>query len=201
MDTTRILHVGIGNCGNSLVNDIITKCPKCESLMIDSSSDMFSLNNSKDCGKLIIPQSSINDRLIDVFMKYDNYDLFVLYFSMGEEFGSVYFENVARVIRDFIPHSKIISVGAIPNNYSTARIRSGNVTKCLNKFRELENRVIDKFIVISNYERNTSSNVLKDNTSMLTCAIEEVQKTLKEVSRITCEIEKIQKALEKNNYS
>lgn len=189
VDITQTLNIGIGKFGNILVDDIMSKDSRCQGFMIDASEiNIFSLDNFSRCGITLIPYlgetkelMSFNTLADEFYRKYSDYNVFVLYFSMGEEFGSNYIESVAKVIRDLMPHSKIISVGAIPNNYATARIRTGNVEKSFNKLRKLENGVIDKFILIDNYKRNTSSDVIEDNTSMLISAIEDMQKTLEEV--------------------
>lgn len=172
MTKENILNIGIGNYGNRLVDAIRRKDSRYETLMVDSNRDtIFSLDDSDECGKLIIPPSCIGDDLLDVysiFIGYDKYD-FVLYFDIVEYFASIYAINIAKTIRNFVPHSKITVVSTFPKTSPLVKSRTEceNILNSWNELMKLKDGVVDEFKIIDSNRDKTMAEISESLTKEL----------------------------------
>lgn len=184
MDIKKILNIGIGRCGNNLVDTLMSKDSRYAGMMINSSkSDMITLKNYPRCRDYVIPHSDGTGRnrdkalqlaksnmsgIGDEFRRYTHYELFVLYFSMDGGTGSGCVEVVAKAIRRLMPKAKIIAIGVMPDNSSSSKTGYENTIDCWSDLMQLRgvvrngilvDKVINGFRFIDNRKRETLNEV------------------------------------------
>ena len=183
MDVKKILHVGVGRCGNNFVNLMMSKDSRYSGYMINTAIlDMEDLKNFKRAGHYLIPHSQGTGRnrdfafeyaknnisaMADEFSDYRHFKVFPVYFSTDGGTGSGATPAVVRAIKRMIPNAKIIAIGVFPPLYTTIEALR-NTLDCWDDLMKLRDaKLIDGFMFIDNARRETIEEINRVAISQL----------------------------------
>lgn len=181
MDVKKILNIGIGRCGNKLVDELITKDKRYSGMMINTAiGDMQELENYKNnrVSSFLIPNAdgSGRDRQVasafvktnvqrfaDEMAKCLQYDLFVLYTSLDGGTGSGTTPMFVKAMRRILPQDKKIMVVGVLPSIPSSKLSYENTIGCWNDLMELSQKnQINSFKFIKNSSRETIEEVNRD---------------------------------------
>ena len=171
MDIKEVLHVGVGRCGNNIVNDIMSKDSRYAGFMINTAkADMVNLSNYKRAGSFPIPHAngSGGDRevaanyanynlkaIADKFIEYNHYRMFNVYFSADGGTGSGASPVIIRAIKRVMPKVPVIAVVVFPGLFSSTEALR-NTLDCWDDLMELrEEKLLAGIRIVDNSRRET----------------------------------------------
>ena len=186
MDIKTILHIGVGRCGNKIVDEIMNKDKRYTGLMVNSSlGDMLELDNFKNkrASAFVIPNAdgSGRDRSVakeyaktnvqrfaDEILRFNQYELFIVYLSMDGGTGSGATPMLIRAMRRVLPPQKKIMVVGVMPKISSSKISLENTLDCWNDLMQLKDeKMINSFRFVDNDKREWYDEVNQEVVSDL----------------------------------
>lgn len=164
MNKTRVLGIGIGQAGNILLDQFMSKDSRYQGLFINSAyDDMSSLSNfnyEKNAFTFPGENGSGRDRekaktfvidniksLADIFTKYPLQDVVIVFFSTDGGTGSGTSSMILQTLRRTCPHKKINVVAVLPNPEESDDISLQNSLECCAELAKIDDLLDDiKFI-------------------------------------------------------
>ena len=177
-----ILSIGIGRCGNNLLNTLLSKDKRYLGLFVNSSlNDMVSLSNYERSANFLFPNTDGSGKnrdladdfaknnihiFADIIMRYKQIKLFTFFFSFDGGTGSGSASRLIQATKRLFPDKKIMVVGVLPRNNSS-KISLENSISCWNDIMSLKkDKIINTIKLIDNDACNSydeiNSNAIND---------------------------------------
>ena len=170
MEKDKILLIGLGQCGNSLVNEMINKNKRYAGLFINSSlGDLAKIENANSNNAFIfngtdgagrnrsLAQSFIqNDimRLSTFLLKFSQFKTFVLFSSLDGGSGSGSLPLVVKTLKEKLFKKSIVNVVGVLPKLSEDNLKLQNTLDCLAEI-EMVLPCINSLRFIDNNTRET----------------------------------------------
>lgn len=180
MEKDKILLIGLGQCGNSLVNEMMNKNKRYAGLFINSSlGDLASVDNANNNNTFIfngtdgagrnrtLAKSFIQDdimRLSTFLVKFKQFKTFVLFSSLDGGTGSGSLPLVIKTIKEKLFKNSIVNVVGVLPKLNEDNLKLQNTLDCL---AEIE-AVFPHINSIRFIDNNTRESYSEINTTALT---------------------------------
>lgn len=180
MEIKKLLQVGVGKTGNTILNQMMELDNRYVGLFINTAKkDMINLSKFNDDNYYKIPQVDgtgrdrekakeyllrWQDSFIDLMLSYDDFDTIVFYFSLDGGTGSGCTPSLMNMVKklyltQFGKDINVIAVGILPkSNISTNGLY--NTVECWNELMKLVGKkdnkgVINSLYLVDNNKRDT----------------------------------------------
>lgn len=195
MEIKKLLQVGVGKAGNTVLDGMMTLDPRYVGLFINTAKkDMINLDNFNEDNYYKIPQVDGTGRdrekakeyvlrwqqsFVDLMLSYDDFDTIVFYFSLDGGTGSGCTPSLMHMVKklymdNFEKDVNIIAVGILPkSNISVNGLY--NTIECWNEMMKLvgtdkDRGVINSLYLVDNNKRDTYEDINKAVTESLNLA-------------------------------
>lgn len=196
MDIKRILNIGMGGCGNTIIDELLSRDKRYVGLFVNSAfgdfedlknfdidKNAFLFSGTDGTGRnqdvaLEILRDQVQS-LVDTVLRYQFQDVINIYISMDGGTGAGIAPSFTKALRRFVNDKKKINMICIAPNINKADKTSlQNTIKCWNSISELintkiickdkvERNVLNDIKIIDNSKRKSYTEINKELINMI----------------------------------